>query len=231
MYVTMEIAYLSPKGIRTNFYSDEIDVEMALEIAKDFEKWNRTDSIVFVDLQGNRWDKKELIAYTEEIVTEPNHITVFFDGGFDLKTNRAGLGCAIYYRQNHKPNRIRKNIVVQEVTSNNEAEYAALFEGIKQLEELSVHHQTVEFKGDSKVVINQLLGEWPCMEETLNKWADRIEEKLESMGIDPLYQNISRKDNREADQLATKALENVEINSHIELKKSVTNDHDERLID
>ncbi|MGP4040787.1 reverse transcriptase-like protein [Gracilibacillus sp. D59] len=219
MYVTMEIAYLSPKGIRSTFFSDEIDAEMALEIAADFEKWNRMESIVFVDHRGNRWDKKELIAYTEEVLTEPNHITVYFDAGFDLKTNRAGLGCAVYYTQNHKPYRIRKNVLVQELTSNNEAEYAALFESIKTLEDLNVHHQPVEFKGDSKVVINQLLGEWPCMEETLNHWADQIEEKLETIGIDPLYQAISRKDNREADQLAAKALENVEINSHKELKK------------
>ncbi|SFM13369.1 ribonuclease HI [Gracilibacillus orientalis] len=219
MYVTMEIAYLSPKGIRSTFFSDEIDAEMALEIATDFEKWNRTDSIVFVDFQGNRWDKKELVAYTEEMVTEPNHITVFFDAGFDLATNRAGLGCAIYYTQNNKPYRIRKNLLVNKMTSNNEAEYVALVEGIKILEDLHVHHQPVEFKGDSKVVINQLLGEWPCMEETLNHWADRIEEKLETMGIDPLYQDIPRKDNREAHQLAAKALENVEINSQLQLKK------------
>jgi ribonuclease HI len=219
MYVTIEIAYLSPKGMRTLFFSEEMDAEKALEIANDFEKWNRAESIEFFDHRGNRWNKKELIAYTEEIVTEPHDVTVFFDAGFDLKTNQAGLGCAIYYRQNHKSYRIRRNIVVSELTSNNEAEYAALFEGIKQIEELGVHHQSVTFKGDSKVVINQLLGEWPCMDETLNQWADRIEEKLETIGIDPLYQDITRKENREAHQLATKALENVEINSHIELEK------------
>ncbi|MGN8648018.1 reverse transcriptase-like protein [Gracilibacillus sp. HCP3S3_G5_1] len=217
MYVTIKIVYSSPKGLQTTFTSDEIEAEQALEIANDLEQWKRTESIEFVDHRGNHWNKKELITYTEEIVTEPNHVTVFFDAGFNLQTNKAGLGFAIYYTQNHQHYRIRKNITVSELTSNNEAEYAALFEGIKQLEDLNVHHQQVTFKGDSKVVINQLLGEWPCMEQTLNEWADRIEQKLETIGIEPLYQDITRKDNREAHQLATKALENIEINSHIKL--------------
>ncbi|MDX8046738.1 reverse transcriptase-like protein [Gracilibacillus sp. S3-1-1] len=213
MYVTLKIAYVSPKGMQTTFHSEELEVEVALAIANDFEQWNRTKSIEFIDYKGNHWNKKELKTYTEEMVSEPSHVTVYFDAGFDLKTNKAGLGFAIYYTQNHQSYRIRKNSTVPELTSNNEAEYVALFEAIKQLEELHVHHQQVTFKGDSKVVINQLLGEWPCMEETLNNWADRIERKLEMMGVDAQYQDIARKDNREAHQLATKAMENVEIDS------------------
>ncbi len=66
-------------------------------------------------------------------------------------------------------------------------------------------------------MINQLLGEWPCLEQQLNRWADRIEDKLHHLGIRPEYSAISRKKNEEADQLASQALREVEITSTVEL--------------
>ena len=94
---------------------------------------------------------------------------------------RSGLGIAIYFEQNKKKWRIRKNTLLEQLDSNNEAEYAAFYEALKQLEELGVHHQSCVFKGDSLVVLNQLSGEWPCYEQQLNQWIDRIEAKLEKI--------------------------------------------------
>lgn len=86
-----------------------------------------------------------------------------------------------------------------------------------ELDLLGVHHLPVKFIGDSQVVINQLIGEWPCLEVSLAKWADRIDEKLTQLGIQPQYHLISRKDNREADRLASQALNNIEIISTSEV--------------
>jgi len=171
----------------------------------------------FTDDNGNNWTLKQLEKYITEIKEEPHHIKVYFDGGYDLKNKTAGLGCSIYYEQNERKYRLRKNALVEGLESNNEAEYAALHLGLKELEMLDVHHLPVTFIGDSLVVIHQLNGEWPCYEEELTAWIDRIEEKIGALGIIPTYEAISRKQNREADQLATQALNGVEITSEKEI--------------
>jgi ribonuclease HI len=40
---------------------------------------------------------KELEKLTEELAHEPDDITVYFDGGFDKTSGRAGLGIVVYY--------------------------------------------------------------------------------------------------------------------------------------
>jgi ribonuclease HI len=128
-----------------------------------------------------------------------------------------GIGVSIYYKKNGKTYRIRRNAKIEEIEDNNEAEYAALLNGIHILEELNVRHQSVTFRGDSQVVLKQLEGEWPCYEETLNRYLDRIEEKMKRLSIRPLYDPIDRKGNKEAHQLAAQALEGTMIDSHKEI--------------
>ena len=199
------------------FQSDYIDGAAALIIAEDLEKTGRAHEITFTDEQDTKWSKKELKKLLEEVKEEPQDITVFFDGGFDRKEKLAGIGVIVYYQQNSKYYRIRQNNLLEQLETNNESEYAAFYESLRILEEIGVHHQTCTFKGDSQVVLNQLSGEWPCFDEVLNSWADRIEEKMKKMGIHPHYIPISRKENKEADTLATQALEGTNINSIIEL--------------
>ncbi|WP_082234438.1 reverse transcriptase-like protein [Halobacillus massiliensis] len=218
MEVRMEITYVTPKGLMTMFRSDEMKAEKALIVAEDFEKTGRVKHLEFIDsLSGNPWSFKELREYLKGIQTEPHNIKVYFDGGYDLKTRKSGLGCVVYYDQNGKSFRLRKNALVEQLNSNNEAEYAALHLALSELDLLNIHHITVEFSGDSQVVLNQLEGEWPTLEKDLNDWADRIEGKMKKMGINPIYNVISRKQNREADRLASQALNDVEITSTSEM--------------
>lgn len=199
------------------FQSDYIGGEAALIIAEDLEKTGRAHEITFVDEKDLKWSKKELKKLLEEVKGEPQEVTVFFDGGFDREEKLAGIGVIVYYKQNNKYYRIRQNNLLEQLETNNESEYAAFYESLRLLEEIGVHHQTCTFKGDSQVVLNQLAGEWPCFDDVLNRWADRIEDKIKKMGINPIYDPISRKENKEADALATQALEGTNINSTIEL--------------
>lgn len=218
MKLRLEWTYKTPKNQVITLMSDEVSVEEALRIADDFEKTGRTKDLVFYDQRHTKWTKKELTKLIKEIETEPQDIIAYFDGGYDKQSGRAGLGVAIYFTQNKKPYRVRVNEVFEEMDSNNEAEYAAFWLLLQTLEELGVHHSTVTFKGDSHVVLNQLSGEWPCFEENLNKWLDRIEERIEKLGIRPNYEPIGRKQNAEADKLATQALEGTIVSSKIEIK-------------
>lgn len=213
MYVIINVTYITPKGTETNFSSEEMRAGKALLMAEDLEKTGRMKNVSFMDSYDNTWNVKQLKRYMQGIKTEPHNVTVYFDGGFDLQTKKSGLGCVIYYEQSGKALRLRKNALVEELRTNNEAEYAACHLAVKELEQLGVHHLSVTFTGDSLVVINQLKWEWPCYEQELAKWADRTEAKMENLGITPDYQIVSRKENREADHLASQALKGVEVTS------------------
>jgi ribonuclease HI len=156
-------------------------------------------------------------GYLKGIETEPHNITVYFDGGYSPATSSSGLGCVIYYEQSGKSYRLRRNAPAAELKSNNEAEYAALFLSLQELELLGVHHLPIRFIGDSKVVINQMGGDWPAMEADLARWADRIDKKMEKLGLQPEYELVPRRQNAEADQLATQALNGIDIAGVIEL--------------
>lgn len=219
MDVRIEMTYRTPKGTETKFESEEMRAPMAVLIAEDLGRTGRAKDLRFIDSSDGAWTMKELKKFLEGIQTEPHDVTVYFDGGFNRETRYSGLGCSIYYEQNGKSYRLRKNALVKELWNNNEAEYAAFHLALKELELLGVHHLPVTFIGDSQVVINQLSGEWPCYEEELVAWMERIEEGFEKLGITAQYELVARNQNREADQLASQALKEIEITSNLELEK------------
>ncbi|MBB5323546.1 ribonuclease HI [Anoxybacillus tepidamans] len=219
MDVIIQWTYITPKKQEIVLTSDVLPAEKALLLAEDFEKTGRVKELTFIDRRNTIWTKKELVKLLQEIESEPHDIIAYFDGGFDNETLEAGVGAAIYYQQNHQPYRLRVNRRLGQLKSNNEAEYAAFWFAVQMLEELGVHHLPVVFRGDSHVVLNQLSGAWPCFEKEYNAWLDRIEAKLKELGIQPIYEPISRKQNKEADQLARQALEGKIIASTIELAK------------
>ncbi|MBE4910173.1 reverse transcriptase-like protein [Bacillus luteolus] len=217
MKLWIEWTYKTPRNKVVVLNTELMKAEEALLISDDFEKTGRVKELFFYDEQHTKWTKKEITKLLKEIETEPHDVIAYFDGGFDIGTNKSGLGVAIYYTQNKKKYRVRVNEAFDELDNNNEAEYAAFWFMLQKLEELGVHHLPVTFRGDSHVVLKQLSGEWPCMEENLNRWLDRIEEKIKSLGIIPNYDPITRKENNEADKLATQALQGVIVSSNFEL--------------
>lgn len=218
MKLTIEWTYKTPKGAMTVFRSEPMSALHALMIAEDMERTGRVKSMEILDEYDSTWMIKELKKYLKEMETEPHNVMVYFDGGFDIQTKGSGLGVVIYYEKDGKSYRLRRNAYVSELDSNNEAEYAAFHLSLVELELLEVHHQTVRFVGDSQVVINQLNGEWPAYEQNLASWADKIDAKLQQLGIKPEYELVPRKQNSEADRLATQAIHGTEITGEIELQ-------------
>ncbi len=199
------------------FTSDFLDGEHALQAGEELEKSGKAMNISFIDEIGTSWTIKEMRKLLEEVEEEPHDLTLYFDGGFDNAHFKAGLGTIIYYKQGKKKYRLRANEVFDELETNNEAEYAALYFALTILDEMGVRNMTCEIKGDSQVVLKQLEGEWPCYEETLNRWLDRIENKIKQLGLHPKYYAIGRKENKEADKLATQALQGKMINSKMQI--------------
>ncbi|MED3572035.1 reverse transcriptase-like protein [Cytobacillus praedii] len=201
----------------TIFTSEWLEGEAALQIGEDLEKSGKASDLIYHDERGTTWITKEMKKLLEEIEEDPHDLTIYFDGGFNKKTSQAGLGAVIYFKQGKKKYRIRANELFDEIETNSEAEYAAMYYTVNLLEEMGVHHMTCEFKGDAQGVLMQLKGEWPCYEENLNRWLDRIEEKLKALKVDAKFTPIPRTENKEADKLATQALEGKEINSKMQI--------------
>jgi len=219
MELFIEWTYKSKNGVEATFRSEFMPAAHALTIGEDIEKTGRTKNISYTDKHDSTWMPKEIKKYLKEIETEPHNVKVYFDGGYDIQSSDAGLGIAIYYEQNGKWYRLRRNAPAHGLASNNEAEYAALHLAVVELELLGVHHQTIQVIGDSQVVINQMSGEWPAYEKELASWADRIDEKFKALGIEPEFELVPRKLNQEADRLATQALQGIDITGQIELQE------------
>lgn len=218
MKVRLEWNYQIPKSKKTYLLTtDFMSIQDILYMTRDIEKTGRVKQLQFFDQMESEWTKKELEKLLEKEAEEPQQIIAYFDGGYDKSTKTAGLGIVIYYEKDGQKFRIRKNERIEEIESNNEAEYAALWNVLLQLEELEVHHTELTINGDSLVVINQLTNEWPCYEEDLERWLERIEKKTKQLGYKVNYQSVTRKENREADQLASQALNEIFISSHSNL--------------
>ncbi|WP_462411972.1 reverse transcriptase-like protein [Neobacillus sp. Marseille-QA0830] len=211
MKYRLEWMHKLKSGEKVQFSSEWVSGETAIQTGEELEASGKVTDLYFYDENGTSWIMKEMKKLLTEIEEDPHDITIYFDGGFQKETNQAGLGVVAFFKQGKKKYRIRANQLFEEMETNNEAEYAAFYFSLNILEELGVHHLTCEFKGDSQVVLKQLEGEWPCYEETLNSWLDRIEEKMKSLNIKPKYTVIPRNDNKEADRLATQALQGKEI--------------------
>ncbi|MER2060797.1 MAG: reverse transcriptase-like protein, partial [Niallia sp.] len=196
---------------------DWIPSSLALDMGEELEKRSDAIDITFYDERGTSWSLKELRKLNEEIEEEPHDFTIYFDGGYHKETRTAGIGVVLFFQHGKKKFRVRANELFHDILSNNEAEYAALFHALNLLEELDVRDVTCEVKGDSQVVLKQLEGEWPCYEEELNSWLDRIEAKIKKLHLNMVYTSIGRNDNKEADKLATQSLEGKRIYSKMQL--------------
>jgi ribonuclease HI len=219
MKVTIHWAFEVKRTKKTvSFQSELLNVEDALSLYEELEANAKTKSLEVIDEDGYQLLKKELKKYIESVEDEPQQIEAYFDGGFDQAKNIGSAGIVVYYTKGHKEFRLRENELIPYIDSNNEAEYAAFWNMLSALEELGVHSMPVTFKGDSLVVLKQLEGEWSCHDPQLNSWLDRIEAKMKDLKIRPTYISIDRNQNKEADKLATQALNDIKVKSVSEIE-------------
>ncbi|PEP84029.1 ribonuclease H family protein [Bacillus toyonensis] len=209
--------YKTKRGLQTELTTDYMNIEEVLQFAEDFEKTGRAKELLFYDEMDAEWSLKEMKKLSKQVEEEIQEIYVYFDGGYDLQTKEAGVGICVYYKKGNTNYRIRRNAYIEGIYDNNEAEYSSLLYGINILEELGIKYEAVTLRGDSQVVLQQLAGEWPCYDEHLNHYLDQIERKAKQMKLKLVCEPISRKQNKEAHQLATQALEGTVIDSHKEI--------------
>lgn len=120
-----------------------------------------------------------------------------FDGGCNNNPGSGGSGTVIY-----KNGEIFAELASYfEWTTNNEAEYRGLIDGLDFLSEIATNDTLLEIEGDSQLVVKQVRGEWKCRAENLKPLHNQAQELLKKFRNVEI-RHIPRKDNTVADALS-----------------------------
>ncbi len=207
-------SYKHPKHQKIEIITSFLDESLALDYIQDFEKTGRFNSIIIEDDLGQQWNVKEFKKLLHKTEGQVKNISVLFDASYNKHSRESGLGWIIEYDKGQETYTERENRVISGLASNNEAEYASLYYALKHAIELSEgNQQLLEVSGDSLVVINQMSGEWPCYDQNLVYWIEKVESLLSDRGYKAAYRHITRKGNKKADKLSNQALQDEKIKS------------------
>lgn len=142
---------------------------------------------------------------------------VTFDGGARGNPGIAGAGFVIKKNTNNtlSPPLQTKAIYVGDHATNNEAEYTGVIEALGAVIEfvkgnIITKKDRVEILGDSKLIINQLNGVYKVKSANLvcfYKKAIALLDALEKMDVFVKLDYIPRRENKEADAMANKAMD------------------------
>ncbi len=139
------------------------------------------------------------------------NINIFTDGASRGNPGFAGIGAVIY----------SNGVVVDEISSylgkktNNEAEYIAVIRAFERLNDLksSLKPKKINLFSDSQFLIKQLKGEYKVKSVTIIPLFEKLINEIKNLGVNVNYNWIPRDDNKIADALANKGID--ERNSSI----------------
>ena len=132
--------------------------------------------------------------------------TLYFDGASRSNPGPASYGGVIY--ENGVERYTYKKYIG--TTTNNVAEYKALLNGLLLAKEKGITR--LEVHGDSKLVIEQVTGNWKVKSRLLIPIHREICALLVNNPFEQItFQHVYRKNNKRADELANEALDEVFI--------------------
>lgn len=144
-------------------------------------------------------------------------VVMSFDGASRGNPGKAGCGAVAYLeKQVSNENFVKASIMSMvkpiENTTNNMAEWKALVYGLETLVNqlfdyhISPHEVDLVIRGDSNLVIQQLLGNWKIKDKKFQSWYERAFIYLNQYGSWSAT-HVYRTHNQEADRLANEAID------------------------
>ncbi len=130
-------------------------------------------------------------------------IVVYTDGGARGNPGPAAAG-AIAYDGDKTILELKQ--FLGEKQTNNYAEYEAVFLALTALKEAGFAGRKVEVRMDSKLVVEQISGNWKIKEPTLKPMAAKVHTILKEFG-GHTFTYVPREQNKEADRLVNEALD------------------------
>jgi ribonuclease HI len=129
-------------------------------------------------------------------------VEIFTDGGSRNNPGDAGLGAYI----------TKDGVAIAELSeylgkqTNNFAEYTAVIRALEWCIEHGLTDEPISFKMDSKLVVEQVQGNWKVKEPTLKPLVTRVRE-LATQFPRVTFAHVPREENKEADRLANEAMD------------------------
>jgi len=134
---------------------------------------------------------------------------VFTDGGSRGNPGAAGIGVAVY---GDKDKIIFEKSAFIGVTTNNVAEYEALLQAMKWLEDFLKQNAVgqVKFFSDSQLLVEQVNGRYKVKQQHLQEYVQKIlalRQKITNAETSTIFLHIPREKNKKADALVNLALD------------------------
>lgn len=137
-----------------------------------------------------------------------NKIVVYADGGSRGNPGPAAVGVVVLNESGQKLKEYGAKL--EEISTNNEAEYEAVIFGLKKLKQLFGKEKTkdlaVEFRLDSELIALQLAGEYKVSEERMQILFMKVWNLKFDFGK-IIFKTVPREQNRRADELVNQALD------------------------
>jgi len=93
--------------------------------------------------------------------------------------------------------------------TNNWAEYEAVIQVLERADELNLNDRDIEIRLDSKLVAEQLSGNWKIKSDTILEQYKKAQEVLKKGFKSVTYVHVPREQNKYADRLANEAIDNA----------------------
>ncbi|MCO5574010.1 hypothetical protein L7F22_027788 [Adiantum nelumboides] len=150
--------------------------------------------------------KPTMVKVEEEVSKLSEAHSIYFDGAYKRKVDKEAVGVVIYDKEGTKE--FGKGLMLENVHSNNEAEYVALSLGLEWYLNLGI--KCLNAFGDALLLIKQVHGTWTCRNQGLVVQLGRAKELLKRFEVACLL-HVPRKDNQEADALESGQLQEVTV--------------------
>ena len=133
-------------------------------------------------------------------------VLIYTDGGARGNPGPAGAGVVII--DGEKKTEIKQYLGA--LQTNNWAEYEAVVIALGRALEMLLRDRDIEFRLDSKLVVEQLMGNWKIKEPNLKLQAAKVHSLLKNFGT-VTFVYIPREQNEDADRLVNEALDEMEV--------------------
>jgi ribonuclease H / adenosylcobalamin/alpha-ribazole phosphatase len=140
------------------------------------------------------------------------------DGGARGNPGPAGIGVVLEDLDGNAIGEIARSIGV---ATNNVAEYTALIEGLKLAQAKGVTE--IDVRMDSKLIVNQVLGEWKIKNDALRQLAARAERLLRTFERKSLTY-VPREQNAAADKLANQGMDAAALDDELDRESKIQHD-------
>lgn len=196
-------AYLQDHGVECILNGDSVDYYSKDLQLKKIEDAGEDGSIGAVVGKKNAKRKADDTMVSPHHGAPLRHARLEFDGASKRNPGPSGFGAVIFDRDT--------DAVVREITgylgdhgTNNQAEYAGLVAGLHACKEMGVRDLSV--KGDSKLVINQVLNTWKVKNDELRRYHRKA---IDLIGTFDSFtaEHVLRAFNAHADRLSNIAIE------------------------